>query len=177
MKSKGPFQVFEETVTWSEAKSACEGKGVMLAKLSLETLTSLPTLTAGVYWVGASDSEVEGQWRWVDASSVTADVWSSGEPNNGGGNEDCATVYSNSKKMNDARCSRQFGYICQSLSATTCTDCEAGKYGPGMSSTNCINCAAGKYTAISSSTVCTDCPRSFRSWASTRTCKRRRAVE
>ena len=66
--------MFEETVTWSEAKSACEGKGVMLAKLSLETLASLPTLTAGSYWVGASDSEVEGQWRWDDASSVTADV-------------------------------------------------------------------------------------------------------
>ena len=129
----------------------------MLAKLSLETLASLPTLTAGSYWVGASDSEVEGQWRWGDASSVTANVWSSGEPNNGGGNEDCATVYSNSKKMNDAPCSRQYGYICQSLSATTCTDCETGKYGPGIGSTMCTDCAAGKYTAISSSTVCTDC--------------------
>jgi hypothetical protein len=46
----------------------------------------------------------------------------------------------------------------QTVPATTCTDCEAGKYGPGMSSTNCTDCAAGKYTAIGSSTVCTDCP-------------------
>ena len=45
----------------------------------------------------------------------------------------------------------------QTVPATTCTDCEAGKYGPGIGSTICTDCAAGKYSASSSATSCTDC--------------------
>ena len=39
--------------------------------------------------------------------------WNSGEPNNSGGNEACAVLYTNSAKWNDASCTSRHDFVCE----------------------------------------------------------------
>ena len=45
----------------------------------------------GEAWIGINDGQTEGEWGWVSCSSEFT-AWYSGEPNDWGGCEDCATV-------------------------------------------------------------------------------------
>ena len=75
--------------------------------------------------VGGTDKQEEGVWRWGDGtvfsrgSTIQAGgapsemVWSSGEPNDAGGNEDCLHLIAN-MKVNDVQCTHAgFKYICE----------------------------------------------------------------
>ena len=67
---------------------------------------------AGVhYWIGLSDSEEEGTWKWSDGTGLTGYTnWASGEPNNRN-EEDCVAIKGG--KWRDKRCSVSRGYICE----------------------------------------------------------------
>ena len=58
------------------------------------------------YWIGLNHAVNENSWRWVNghgADTNAATLWAPGEPNNFGGNEDCAAA--------DFRNSRNEGYL------------------------------------------------------------------
>ena len=67
------------------------------------------------YWIGLSDLLREGDFFWGDSgtkiSSEVASYWSSGEPNNHHGNEDCVEI--NNAKMNDQNCGERVKFVCQ----------------------------------------------------------------
>lgn len=68
------------------------------------------------FWVGATDQEQEGTWRWVqDNTLVTYANWNHNEPNNGSGDEHCAMMlWVFNWSWNDARCKYDNAcYICQ----------------------------------------------------------------
>ena len=70
-------------------------------------------------WFGfrqdANATEPAGNWAWECGSSTyTAPNWGIGEPNNTGGNEDCAALTDGGGWF-DATCSGQARYVCELL--------------------------------------------------------------
>ena len=62
-------------------------------------------------WIGYSNQTTEGTWKWVDTGKQEAvrtyTNWNNGEPNNGGNNEDCASMDKYDGKWNDHGCEQQ----------------------------------------------------------------------
>ncbi|KAM9310711.1 perlucin-like protein [Pholidichthys leucotaenia] len=71
------------------------------------------------YWIGLNDIENEGDWKWVDNSTLQTPFWSKlkPEPDNhpsaGEEGEDCAVVDSYTHNWYDVPCSFSFPRICQ----------------------------------------------------------------
>ncbi|XP_061573101.1 C-type lectin domain family 4 member D [Cololabis saira] len=71
------------------------------------------------YWIGLSDAEKEGEWRWVDNSTLTTSFWNlhQSEPDNnlsgGPEGEDCVVVDSYTQKWSDIPCGFVNSRICQ----------------------------------------------------------------
>jgi hypothetical protein len=98
-----------EGLTWHEAKAGAESFTFRGAAGYLATITSEQEYQFLIdhhfrnhpYWIGASDAEVEGEWRWVvgpeagtlfwkggpDGIETTYAGWANGEPNNLGGDD------------------------------------------------------------------------------------------
>ena len=39
-------------------------------------------MTKGLYWIGLTDMNFEGDWEWIDNSSLSYTNWAYSEPNN-----------------------------------------------------------------------------------------------
>ncbi|XP_039206285.1 hepatic lectin-like isoform X2 [Crotalus tigris] len=66
------------------------------------------------YWIGLTDIETEGEWKWVDSTNYRLGFtyWKRGEPNNDLSNEDCAHLWGNGE-WNDVYCTYLCYYICE----------------------------------------------------------------
>jgi Ca2+-binding RTX toxin-like protein len=106
------YQIVKTAMTWAAAKAWAESQGGHLAYVTSATenqaLVSMVQLTTGLdlapsaadgggaryLWLGGSDADVEGTWRWGDGTLVTSGYsnWGAGalgvEPDNYGGVQD-----------------------------------------------------------------------------------------
>ncbi|XP_013396998.1 C-type mannose receptor 2 [Lingula anatina] len=102
--------------TWSAALEDCEQKGANL--LSYQSMAEkywvLSKMKSSAFWCGLNDLQTDGKWIWSDDTPYDAKIvnWAPGEPNNWGGNEDCAIVIGNAQ-MNDLSCEWKLPYICK----------------------------------------------------------------
>ena len=88
------YKVYDEAVSWHEAKRRCEERGGYLACIGgrLEN-DFVAKLVGGKHvWLGGTDEVREGQWRWVSGETFAFSHWGSGEPNNRGGDQDYLTM-------------------------------------------------------------------------------------
>ncbi|XP_070569367.1 perlucin-like protein [Ptychodera flava] len=106
--------------TYDEARTICDGMSSDLAIVDdADENLFLEQFTQGSYsiWIGLSDAAEEGNWVWVDNSGISYTNWSDGEPNNSGGDENCAHILDNKDgKWNDSHCSDLRGFVCEKAS-------------------------------------------------------------
>ncbi len=73
------YQVYQETPAWDAAQQRCAELGGQLAvvpdKETWEFIRSIIPSGPGTYWLGATDQEKKGDWKWVDSTSVTFSLW------------------------------------------------------------------------------------------------------
>ncbi|XP_053397668.1 perlucin-like protein [Mercenaria mercenaria] len=107
-----------DTLNWDEAFEQCIALQSYLVEIDdSDENDFLVSVILGTsddkYYIGLSDREIEGIWKWMTSGNVLGfSSWISGQPDNSGGNENCA-LFSNSL-WNDASCTSLLRrYICE----------------------------------------------------------------
>ncbi|KAL6466952.1 hypothetical protein MHYP_G00247560 [Metynnis hypsauchen] len=97
---------------WSQSRQDCRKKGADLVIInSREEQDFTNILKRGQRaWIGLTDSEMEGVWKWVDGSALTTGFWRNAEPNGAAGDEDCVVTVNN---WADFPCDPMFVGICE----------------------------------------------------------------
>ncbi|XP_071807709.1 C-type lectin domain family 4 member M-like [Asterias amurensis] len=114
------YKMHDADVTWEEGKQICvELGGVMVVPQSKEELQHLINMCSCQrpwFWIGCNDIDAEGTWVCLDGEG-TIDLqdkrWTDGEPNNSGGNQDCAVGRADYAGWDDADCGNTRKLICQ----------------------------------------------------------------
>eukprot|EP00063_Salmo_salar_P029062 XP_014003897.1 PREDICTED: CD209 antigen-like protein A isoform X2 [Salmo salar] len=105
--------------TWEQSKQDCVRSGADLVIIDSREEQNFINGFNGMFWIGLSDIETEGSWKWVDGTPLTIEYWKRGEPNSFGGEEDCAErmlIYSNiEQSWNDAPCGQLKLGICEKV--------------------------------------------------------------
>ncbi|XP_048743979.2 CD209 antigen-like protein E isoform X1 [Ostrea edulis] len=111
-------------LSWDDAKTACEDQNAYLVQLETAEETSwlLTTMLPNVElvnpfdhptWVGATDREVEGTFKWiVGYGDITSLPWYGGQPDNAHGGQDCLTVM-RSAQFDDFMCAHGLVFVCE----------------------------------------------------------------
>ena len=111
-----------EGAWWGGAKSLCERmNGSLAAVTSMEIHNFLMTKVdkdnwRTWYWIGGSDKQREGTWKWEDGSEWDFTNWASRpirQPS-GGDNHDCLQIYDKTATngWNDGSCNKHNPFIC-----------------------------------------------------------------
>ena len=89
------YQYVVDDLTWRDAVETCEkAQGYLITITSGdENALAMCLRPSSCYtWIGASDEETEGIWKWVTGEPFDYTDWRGGEPNNAHGNEDYACI-------------------------------------------------------------------------------------
>ncbi len=87
------YQLIQSPQSWTEARSQCERLGGYLVTITSKEEQNfifdkiLRHINKDV-WAGATDKDVEGDWKWITGETFQYSNWRSGEPNNENGVED-----------------------------------------------------------------------------------------
>jgi hypothetical protein len=98
------YKFYPEKLSWTAAKRRCEELGghlpiisdqaenEFLVKLAEQAYPSGDKGNLPSVWLGASDAEQEGDWRWVNGDVLQYTNWFANQPNNKGGIEHYALM-------------------------------------------------------------------------------------
>lgn len=80
------YKAFNDDYTWEKAKSYCEALGghlmTITSKKEQEIVSKLGLKAKTNYWLGATDEEEEGTWKWVTGEKWSYTLWGDNEPDN-----------------------------------------------------------------------------------------------
>jgi len=114
----------DQKVTWSEAKASCEERNSKLLMVKDDVTQEWTKKIHTPVWIGATDQGHEGDWKWVDGSSVDktkkSKHWGAGEPDSGLGlvEEDCLAtgfelLWIHHGQWADEVCKSKFTFVCE----------------------------------------------------------------
>lgn len=89
------YYFYSKEATWYGAKIVAEYLGGHLATISNGSENTFVYELAGkkTAWIGATDANSEGNWKWVNGESFSYHPWNTGEPNNSVGNPEGSENY------------------------------------------------------------------------------------
>ncbi|XP_036410914.1 CD209 antigen-like protein C [Megalops cyprinoides] len=105
--------------SWTDSRKDCKARRADLVKIESQGEQEFLHYhcKSEYYWIGLTDSAIEGTWMWVDDSRLSVGYWEDGEPNNWENrNEDCVHGFKKEdplKSWNDAACHEHWFYICE----------------------------------------------------------------
>ncbi|XP_027030146.2 CD209 antigen-like protein E [Tachysurus fulvidraco] len=106
---------FGDLKNWTESRQDCIERGADLVIINSKEKQDfiIKELQGSRKWIGLSDREEEGTWKWVDGTLLTNGHWSYSQPDNKG-NEDCVEIgYLERHTWNDRPCFEKQGWICE----------------------------------------------------------------
>ncbi|XP_043106591.1 CD209 antigen-like protein E [Puntigrus tetrazona] len=116
------YYMSSEIKNWTESRRYCTESGADLIIINNREEQDFVNKMFGgtTAWIGLTDGDVEGRWKWVDGSTLTSGYssWWQGEPH-GGTTENCAvTVYNDSRWPTlfgwfDVQCIYGYQWICE----------------------------------------------------------------
>ncbi|XP_060747694.1 CD209 antigen-like protein A [Tachysurus vachellii] len=106
--------------TWEESRQACIRTGADLVIINSREEQQFVSEFHTNIWIGLTDRDWEGQWKWVDNTALLSGYWMNNEPNNGGhhlSNKDCVELVPVSigvtSNWNDVKCSNVLYSLCE----------------------------------------------------------------
>ncbi|XP_055781339.1 C-type lectin domain family 4 member E-like [Salvelinus fontinalis] len=114
------YYISDRTESWDESRQNCLNRGADLVIINNRAEQQFICTFKRFFWIGLTDRETKGTWKWVDGTLMTTGFWSPGEPNGASidSTEDCAEVntFNDQKKnWNDLRCRERRHWICEKL--------------------------------------------------------------
>ncbi|XP_043106589.1 CD209 antigen-like protein E [Puntigrus tetrazona] len=112
------YYMSNEIKNWNESRRYCTERGADLIIINNREEQEFVKNISGsaIVWIGLTDSDAEGTWKWVDGSRMTSGFssWVSGEPN-GGTSENCAVTLAVPHLVGwcDVTCYGAFQWICE----------------------------------------------------------------
>lgn len=115
------YMLCADELNWVDARMFCQAQGYDLAAIesaSEDMLVYRQISTRGFEdtWVGLNDRDIEMTWVFNDGIPVVYEHWDSGEPNDGGGGEDCGVVMTRmgrASEWDDRSCSNTRPFVCE----------------------------------------------------------------
>nr|XP_055064541.1 CD209 antigen-like protein B [Misgurnus anguillicaudatus] len=105
------YFISSEKKSWNESRRYCRERGADLIIINnKEEQDFIMKFGKIKVWIGLTDIDEEGRWKWVDNSTLSYRFWVSGEPS-GGTKENCVESYS--LGWNDNSCNRAQKWICE----------------------------------------------------------------
>ncbi|XP_067253225.1 C-type lectin domain family 10 member A-like [Chanodichthys erythropterus] len=116
------YYISNKTKNWTESRRYCTERGADLIIINnTEEQEFVKNVSgAAVVWIGLTDSDVEGTWKWVDGSNMTSGFWANKEPG-GGRAENCVVTvavpiskdWQDLVGWHDAACNKAYQWICE----------------------------------------------------------------
>ncbi|XP_036789304.1 C-type lectin domain family 4 member E-like isoform X1 [Oncorhynchus mykiss] len=116
------YFVSSEFKTWSESRQDCVERGADLVIVNSIKKQRFIFAFNKRAWIGLTDNETEGSWKWVDGTPLITSYWIIDQPNNGRSvstfpGEDCVELQNGQdqpeKTWNDLNCAQKRIWICE----------------------------------------------------------------
>ncbi|XP_036969105.1 CD209 antigen-like protein A isoform X1 [Acanthopagrus latus] len=106
--------------SWTDSRNDCLQRGADLIIINTKDEQEFARKFHNLPWIGLTDRESKGMWKWVDGTPLTESYWSPGEPNAyEGKREDCVDFRSHDleNNWNDLSCEEHNFWICEKMIA------------------------------------------------------------
>ncbi|XP_063041187.1 asialoglycoprotein receptor 1-like [Engraulis encrasicolus] len=115
------YWISSDKRNWSESRADCQERGGDLVTINSRGEQLFLAGKALRAWIGLTDMEEEGTWKWVDGTNLTKAYWNPGQPNDyretpDGEGQNCALIWDRTNPMktwNDEACSKSARWICE----------------------------------------------------------------